>query len=189
MTGQVVVKADKKAGGDGAGITVLLVDDHAVMRDGMAALVNRQPDMEVVAQATDGVAAAEETEVHRPDAILMDVDMPKMNGIEATRRIKSEFPEAAIVGLSLHDGEKVRSAMKEAGADAYLNKSASAREIVATVRQVCQADSETSSSLFHRLVGRPFIGQSAPPSFWSVDWPAWGCVENAETLLALPAVW
>jgi len=119
---------------DGA-VRLLVVDDHAVVREGFVGLLGLQPDFEVIAEADDGQQAVEQAEALRPDAILMDVDMPTMNGVEATRRIKGRQPGVVIVGLSLHDEEGVARAMLEAGADAYISKNSPGKDVVEAVRR------------------------------------------------------
>jgi len=122
---------------DGA-VRLLVVDDHAVVREGFANLLGLQPDFEVIGEADDGRQAVEQAEFLRPDAILMDVDMPTMNGVEATRRIKDRHPGVVIVGLSLHEEQGVARAMLEAGADAYVSKNSPAKDVVETVRRACR---------------------------------------------------
>jgi len=110
------------AAGRGAKIRVLLADDHKVMRQGLARLLQEQPDIEVIAQASDGRRAVELARQVRPDVVILDVSMPRMNGIQATRRLKREMPGVRVIGLSMHDEADVAAAMCEAGAVAYLNK-------------------------------------------------------------------
>ncbi len=83
-------------------IRILLADDHAVVRDGLRALLDRQPDFVIVAEASDGRECINLAEEHSPDVVMMDVAMPKMNGIEATRRILASNPSTAVVILSMH---------------------------------------------------------------------------------------
>ncbi len=116
-------------------VRVLLVDDHSLMREGLAKLLRDQPGIEVVAQAADGQQAVDAARTVRPDAILMDVSMPGMSGTEATRRIKAEMPEVRIIGLSMHDLDGTRETMLEAGADAYLTKDGPPAHLLATIRK------------------------------------------------------
>jgi PAS domain S-box-containing protein len=122
----------------GGVVRLLVVDDHAVVRQGFVGLLDGQAEFEVVGEAADGEQAVEQAEALQPDVILMDVDMPRVDGIEATRRIKQRQPEIVIVGLSLHEDERVALAMAEAGADGYLSKHAAVRDLVEAVRQVCR---------------------------------------------------
>jgi DNA-binding NarL/FixJ family response regulator len=103
----------------------------------MVGLLDRQRDLEVVGEAADGFQAVEQAAALHPDAVIMDVDMPGMNGIEATREIKRRWEETVVVGLSLHEEDGIRRAMAEAGADGYVSKHAPAKELVATIRHLC----------------------------------------------------
>ena len=113
---------------------VLVVDDDALVRRGFAALLTREPDLEVVGEAADGKMAIELTRNLAPDVILMDISMAVMNGIEATRAIHAEFPAARVIGLSVLDAAGQSDAMRAAGAMAYLNKSDSAETLLAAIR-------------------------------------------------------
>jgi DNA-binding NarL/FixJ family response regulator len=93
-----------------------------------------EPDMEVVGQAADGQEAVELTAMVRPDVVLMDVTMPRLDGIEATRRIKSEMPYVRVIGLSMHEKEDLARAMQEAGAVAYLSKNGCSETLIETIR-------------------------------------------------------
>ena len=102
------------AGRVGRKIRVLLADDHAVLRAGITSLLNDEPDIEVVGEACDGQMAVELAADLQPDVILMDVTMPRLNGIEATRRIMAQLPHARIIGLSMHEQESMALAMRNA---------------------------------------------------------------------------
>jgi len=117
-------------------IRVLSVDDHAVLREGIAALIANQPDMELVAEACDGREAVELFRTHRPDVTLMDLQMPEMGGIDAISAIRGEFPDARIIVLTTYTGDtQVMRAMK-AGARAYLLKGLLRKELIETIRAV-----------------------------------------------------
>lgn len=112
---------------------VLLVDDHPVIRRGLADLLRGQSEIEVIGEASDGeeaVAMAIETQ---PDVVLMDVSMPKLSGPEATRRIKSQLPTTRVIGLSAHEEPAVAMAMRDAGADHYLWKNATPEAVLTAV--------------------------------------------------------
>src|SRR5271166_2985385 len=115
-------------------IRILTVDDHALLREGIAALVKAEPDMELVAEATDGEEAIKQFRRHRPDITLMDIQMPNMNGTEAISRIRQEFPDAKILVLSTYSGDvQVLHAIK-AGARGYLLKGNVRTELLEAIR-------------------------------------------------------
>jgi DNA-binding NarL/FixJ family response regulator/anti-sigma regulatory factor (Ser/Thr protein kinase) len=113
---------------------VVLVDDHAVMRQGLAALLADEQDLEIVGEASDGQAALDLARAVHPDVMLMDINMPVMNGIEATRLIHAELTDIRIIGLSMFDEVEQAAAMRSAGAVHYMSKSAPARSVVAAIR-------------------------------------------------------
>ena len=117
-------------------IRILSVDDHPLLREGLAAIINSQPNMELVGQAANAQEALHQFRRHRPDVTLMDLRMPGKSGIEAMIDIRSEFPEARIIVLTTFDGDQdVRRAL-EAGARAYLLKSMPPKELVEVICQV-----------------------------------------------------
>jgi DNA-binding NarL/FixJ family response regulator len=117
-------------------IRILSVDDHVLLRKGITALVNAEPDMKLVAEATNGQEAIEAFRLHQPDVTLMDLQMPGLNGTEAIDRIRSEFPGARIIVLTTYTGDvQVMRALK-AGARAYLLKGHVHRELLETIRAV-----------------------------------------------------
>jgi DNA-binding NarL/FixJ family response regulator len=117
-------------------IGVLSVDDHALLREGIAALVNAESDMQLVAEATNGRDAIEKFRSHRPDVTLMDLQMPALNGIEAIIGIRSEFPHARIIVLTTYAGDvQVLRALK-AGARGYILKGHVHRELLDTIRAI-----------------------------------------------------
>jgi PAS domain S-box-containing protein len=137
---QAVVKrpetpARDGAPGEGSVIRVLLADDHKILREGLAGLLREQHDFEVVSEASDGQMAVEMAHETRPDVIIMDVSMPRLNGVEATRRISSDLPDIAIIGLSMHSQEDMANSMQQAGAVAYVTKGAPSEILMATIRE------------------------------------------------------
>jgi DNA-binding NarL/FixJ family response regulator len=117
-------------------IRILAVDDHPLLRDGIAALIADQPDMEVVAEASNGREAVEQFRSHHPDVTLMDLQMPEMGGIDAMITIRAEFAEARIIVLTTYSGDvQVLRALKS-GARGYLLKSQLGRELLDTIRAV-----------------------------------------------------
>jgi len=118
-------------------VRVLVVDDHKVVRAGFVSLLGRESDFSVVGEAADGRQAVEQAETLRPDVVVMDVQMPVMDGVEATRRIKARLPNVLSVGLSLHEEEVVSRAMIQAGAAAFLSKNGPAEELIEVIRRLC----------------------------------------------------
>jgi CheY-like chemotaxis protein len=118
----------------GPKIRILLADDHAVVRQGIENMLTNEPDMEVVGSAADGQEAVELTAKLLPDVILMDMSMPKLNGVEATRIIHNEYPEISIIGLSMFEEAERAQAMRDAGAVQYVMKSGAADMLLAAIR-------------------------------------------------------
>jgi DNA-binding NarL/FixJ family response regulator len=121
---------------DSGTIRILTVDDHALLRQGIAALVNGESDMKLIAEACDGQEAIQQFRLHRPDVTLMDLQMPVLNGIEAIIGIRGEFPAARIIVLTTYTGDvQVLRALK-AGARGYILKGHVRRELLDTIRAV-----------------------------------------------------
>jgi DNA-binding NarL/FixJ family response regulator len=119
-----------------ASIRIVAVDDHAIFREGIASLLADQPDMTLVAEASNGVEAIQLFRSHRPDVTLMDMQMPEMNGLDATMAIRGEFPDAKIIVLTTYTGDvQVLRAMK-AGARGYLLKNTLHKDLLNTIRAV-----------------------------------------------------
>ena len=117
-------------------IRILLVDDHAAVREGLKALINTQPDMVVIGEAADGQSAWEQAIALNPDVVVMDLALPRLNGIEATERLKRQRPEIRVVGLSFHDGRTFVRRLFEAGASGYVIKRARADELIRAIQSV-----------------------------------------------------
>ena len=117
-------------------IRVLAVDDHPLLREGVAALIGNQTDMELIAEASNGREALEQFRTHRPDITLMDLQMPEMSGIDAMSAIRGEFPDARIIVLTTHAGDALVSRALKAGARAYLLKGLLRKELLDTIRAV-----------------------------------------------------
>jgi len=131
-------KSDRK-------LRVFLVDDHALVREGLALQIRQQPDMEIVGEAADGEAAVRLVGSLRPDVVTMDLNMPGMDGIEAARRIHSAFPDVKIIGLSMFEEPRQAAAMREAGAESYLSKTASVDTLLAAIRERKNTPQQTAS--------------------------------------------
>ncbi len=120
---------------NGGRIRLVLVDDHKLVRQGLRELLREQPDMVVVGEAENGLAGLKLVQELQPDLVILDVTMPVMNGIEVARVIAKELPEIKIIGLSMHEKEDMADAMLEAGAAAYVTKSAASDTLTATIRE------------------------------------------------------
>lgn len=108
----------------GERVSVLVVDDHQAVREGLKRLLQEQPALEIVGEAVDGIEVVELARRLHPNAILMDINMPRMNGIDATRAITPEFPDTTVIGFSIREDEDARQAMADAGAKAFFTKGA-----------------------------------------------------------------
>lgn len=135
-------------------IRLLLADDHVMLRQGTLAMLAREPDLTVVGEANDGAEAMRLAEVLRPDIVVMDVRMPGVNGIEATRQIRARLPEVQVLVLTAHDDDEYVFALLEAGASGYLLKTAPVSELVKAIRDVAAGESAMAPSIVRKLVHR-----------------------------------
>jgi len=144
--------------------TILLAEDHEVLRDGLRTLIEATEDLEVVAEASDGATAVELAQRHRPDVAVVDIWLPRLSGIEATQRIR-ENGRSRVLILSQHESwSYVQQALK-AGAAGYLVKTSSASELLTAIRAVCAGKSYLSPEIAGQLVdafSRPEPGSGAP---------------------------
>ncbi len=133
-------------------IKVLIVDDHAIVRHGLSRSIQQQEDMEVVGQASDGRGAVEQAKKLSPDVVLMDVSMPYLNGIEATREILRESPDTRVIALSMHSAKRYVREMFRAGASGYLLKDCEFDELVQTIRLIADGQTYISPSISRIVV-------------------------------------
>jgi DNA-binding NarL/FixJ family response regulator len=146
-------------------VRVLIVDDHPVVRDGLRALLDSIGDAEVVAEAANGIAAIREARTHRPDVVIMDLNLPDLDGVEATRRIRQLVPDTAVLVLSmLEDDESVFAAMR-AGARGYLLKGASQGDIERAIQTVAGGGAFLGSQVARRVLGLLAAPRREDPPF------------------------
>ena len=117
-------------------LTVLLVDDHAMMREGLRSVLEAHSDIHIVGEASDGQEAIALVDELRPSLVVMDINMPRLNGIEATARIKARYAEIKVIGLSVNAGPNNKEAMLRAGADMLLTKEAAVEELYRSIQEV-----------------------------------------------------
>ena len=133
-------------------IRVLLADDHNVMRKGLRLLLERQPNISIVGEASDGRQCVELAETERPDVVIMDVAMPNLNGIEAARQIVNRNPHVAVAILSMHSDESYIIRALKAGARAYLLKDSAESDLIAAIKAISEGKSFFSPAISRILV-------------------------------------
>ncbi len=136
---------------------VLVADDHKMFREGVIHLLSQEPDLTVIGEAADGQEAVEFTRKLRPDILILDVSMPKLNGIHVAAQISRELPEVRIIGLSMHEDKDMAKAMRAAGAAAYLTKGGSSETLLNVVRSFTTANSAHPQQAMR-------VSPMAPPS-------------------------
>ncbi|MBI2832223.1 MAG: response regulator transcription factor [Chloroflexi bacterium] len=119
---------------------VLIADDHVIVREGLRSLLQAQPDIEVVGEAADGEEAVRKTEELQPDVVLMDITMPGMSGLEATRQIRKDNPNVKILVLTMHESDEYFFKMLDAGVSGYFVKGGSSNELLAALKTISQGD-------------------------------------------------
>ena len=135
-------------------IKVLIADDHAFVREGTRRILNQEEDMEVVAEANDGEEAVRLATQYKPDVAIIDISMPKMDGIEATKQIKAQHPEIVVLILSAYDDDQFVFSLLEAGAAGYLLKSVHGQELVDAVRAVYSGESVLHPSIAKKVLSK-----------------------------------
>ncbi|MBI2940385.1 MAG: response regulator transcription factor [Chloroflexi bacterium] len=133
-------------------IRILLADDHAIVRAGLRLLLESQPDLEVVGEAADGRETVQRVRELHPDVVVMDIAMPDLNGLEATRRIKQDDPQVQILALTMHENERYFFQMIHAGASGYVVKGAPPSDFLQAVRSVHQGQAYLYPSLAKKLL-------------------------------------
>ena len=135
-----------------AKIKILLAEDHIVVREGTRELIQREPDMEVIGEAGDGIQAVQMTGKLRPDVVIMDIVMPNLNGIEATKQIKEKYPDTAILILTAYDDEQSLFALLEAKVSGYLLKTVRGQELISTIRAIYAGESVLQPSIARKVI-------------------------------------
>ena len=143
-------------------IRILIADDHAVVREGTRRILEQEPDMEVVGEAGDGEEAVNLATSLKPDVVIMDISMPKMDGIEATRLIKAACPTISVLALSAYDDDQFVFSLLEAGAAGNLLKSVRGRELLDAIRAVYSGESVLHPSIARKVLNR-FVSASGKP--------------------------
>jgi DNA-binding NarL/FixJ family response regulator len=141
-------------------ITVIVVDDHPLLRESIIQLLEKEADFEVVGQAGDGEEAVKLVDMKTPDVVIMDVEMPGVDGIDATRRIKTAHPGVSVLALTVHDGEEYIAAFLEVGASGYLLKTTYGNELVEAIRAVHLGEFVLDTQIGSRVFGA-FIKRSS----------------------------
>ncbi len=149
-----------RRGEEGGGVTVemlmslkiLIVDDHRIFREGLRALLEKEPDLEVVAEAGDGAGALQKAQESRPDVVVMDIAMPGMNGIEATRRIVDEMEDIRVLALSMESDRRFVVEVLKAGATGYLLKDTAFAELVTAIHTVAAGEPYLPPRITHMLL-------------------------------------
>ena len=143
-------------------ISVLLADDQVLVRDGFRALIDREPDMHVVAEAADGVEAIDLAQRHRPDVVLMDIRMPKLDGLAATRRLTAAADGPRVLVLTTFDGDEWVYDALHAGASGFLLKDVRATQLTDAIRTVAAGEALLAPSITRRLIEQFVTRRSRP---------------------------
>ncbi len=161
-------------------IRLILVDDHEVVRSGLRMLLASERDIEILAEAGSGAEALELVQQHHPSVILMDIGLPDMSGIEATRMIKEQAPDTAVVALTIHEDEEYFFRMLEAGASGYVPKRAAPDELITAIRVAAEGEVYLYPSLAKLLVKDFLVADSTGRSQKDLD----GLTDREQEVLA-----
>ena len=142
---------------------IMIVDDHALVREGIIAFLRHYEDIEVVAEASNGLEAIGTAEKSRPDVILMDIAMPELGGIEATAEIKKRLPETKVLILSQYDDKEYVSRLLKAGVSGYILKQALGTDLISAVRAVAKGESYLYSTIASKVIDG-YLGKASSPS-------------------------
>lgn len=159
---------------DGEKIRIVVADDHFVVRMGLTALVNTEPDLEVVGEAADGAQAVSAFERHRPDLVLMDLRMPIKDGISATAEIKAKHPNARVLMLTTFDGDTDIHRAMEAGAQGYVLKNSTGDKLIPALRAVAAGQRWIPKEIATRLASRNLFEDLTPRELQVLDQMAKG---------------
>jgi DNA-binding NarL/FixJ family response regulator len=144
-------------------VKIVIADDHGIVRSGVKLLLDRQDDMEVVAEAEDGVDAVAAVVEHRPDVAILDVSMPRMTGLQATHEIKQQSPGTQVLILSMHDDQRYLFEALRAGASGYVLKAAADQDLVSAVRAASRGEPFLTSEAQQALI-RDFLHRGQEPA-------------------------
>ena len=144
-------------------MNILIADDHGIVRSGMRLLIERQPDMEVVAEAEDGVRAVELALTSQPDCCVLDVSMPRLTGIQAARQIRQYLPDTQVLILSMHDDERYVFDALKAGASGYVLKREVDQALLTAIRSVHRGEAFLTNAVERSLVREWMSDDSAGP--------------------------
>lgn len=133
-------------------IKVLLVEDHAIVRQGLHSILNTEEDIEVIGEAENGLEAINLTEKLKPDVIVMDISMPRLSGLEATCKIKKNFPNVHILVLSMHSNKELIFQTLQAGASGYFVKNSASYELISAIKAVYKGESYLDSSISKKVI-------------------------------------
>jgi DNA-binding NarL/FixJ family response regulator len=143
-------------------LRIVIADDHGVVRSGLKLLLDRQSDIEVVAEAEDGIDALETVIAEKPDVVILDVAMPRMTGLQATHEIKKQAPDTQVLILSMHDDERYLYEALRAGASGYVLKSAAGEDLLDAVRAAARGEPFLTPSAQQTLI-RDFLARGEQP--------------------------